>query len=289
MTFVVREHYVPKFLLNLFADDDGKLWIYDTAHANWFQSSPTTAGIEKNIYDQKVEKWLSQEIELPVSSIFRDLDDGKDNFSEDKLFLIAKFVAIQRVRVRAIEKIAESSHQNLVYDKLLETLDELGLAMSSNLLCRAKDDPKEFLETIGLHSLCNLALRGAMCDENFEIAESMVQMAWRVIRPENNRYIVTDNPVVIDVSDEGNELPECVLPISKTCAIHIGLYGNAGTINETIIDDRLVETLNLRILAASNRFVFASRKEDWISRNAHAKLPSQPHLTFGAEFIPDSY
>ena len=68
----------------------------------------------------------------------------------------------------------------------------------------------------------------------------------------------------------------------------LGEYGSPRMINKTIIDDKLVETLNLRILAGSSRFIFASRKEDWISRNAHRKVPSQPHLTFGAELIPAS-
>lgn len=65
MTFVVREHYVPRFLLSQFADCEGNLWEYDKAKANWFRATPTNIGIEKNIYNQDVEKWLSAEIEAP--------------------------------------------------------------------------------------------------------------------------------------------------------------------------------------------------------------------------------
>ena len=217
VSFVVREHYVPKFLLSQFTGCDGNLWVYDKAEVNWFQSTPTNVGIEKNIYDQSVEKWLSAEIEAPVSSIFRDLDNGKKDLSEEELLLISKFIAVQRVRVRAIETYTELNQPGLIHDKLKETFYDLagksGVEAGSKLLAQAEQDPSEFLKQNGLHNLCNLALIGTMHDDDFEIAKSMVQMAWRIIRPEDDRYIVTDNPVVIGIPYEVNESRECVLPV----------------------------------------------------------------------------
>ena len=270
MTFVKRNHFVPVSLLERFTDSDGKLWVYDKSEGKWFKTNPINAGVDKGIYDQDVEHWLAKEVEEPAISTFRGLDSGTTEITEEELLVIAKFIAIQRVRVRAIEKYVELTDSSLVRDKLEETFYELagdyGVEVGSKLLDQAECEPNEFLEQAGLHNLCNLALHGAMSNGNFEIAESMVDMAWRIICPSKGNFIVTDNPVVIGVPNEMNELPECVLPISNYMALHIGLYGRPRTLNEVIQDDRLVRWLNSRILAASLRFVYSSKQDRWIKK-----------------------
>lgn len=291
MTFVKRNHFVPISLLERFTDSDGKLWVYDKSEDKWFKTNPINVGVDKGIYDQDVEHWLAKEIEGPAISTFRRLDSGMTEISEDELHIIAKFIAVQRVRVRAIEKYVEMNDSSLVRDKLEETFYELagdyGVEMGSILLDQVGCEPYEFLEHSGLRNLCNLALHGAMSNGNFEIAESMVDMAWRIICPNKGAFIVTDNPVAIGVPNKKNELPECVLPISTDKALHLGLFGRPRALNAVIQDDRLVRRLNSRILAASLRFVYSSKQERWVNKSAYVKVPYHPPLTFDAPFIPD--
>ena len=292
MSKVVREHSVPIFLLERFTDSDGKLWGYDKLERNWFHTNPINAGVEKRIYDQDVEAWLSDEIEGPAGAIFKEIDRGATDISKEDLFVIAKFIAVQRVRVRAIEKYVELNEPDFVREKLEETFYELagdyGVEAASELLDQANSEPSDFLKHSGLRNLCNLALRGAMHSGNFEIAEEMVGLAWRIIRPNIGHFIVTDNPAIIGIPYVKNEHRECVLPIGTDKAFHLGSFGETGKLNEVIHDDRRVRLLNSRILTASLRFVYTSKKERWIEKSAYSRVLSRRHLTFEAPFIPDS-
>ena len=264
MLNVVREHYVPKFLLEYFTDDTGKVWVYDKKEKNWFRSSPLNVGIEKGIYDQDVESWLGQDVEAPTSLILKDVANDRMELSKENLFIIAKFITVQRARVRAIETYVEWTQQNLVRDTFLETMYELagesGAKCGLELLNQVGGDTKKLLERLALRKLCNLALRGAMSSNDFTWAKSIVDMAWRVICADTEQFILTDNPAVMDIPNEESELPEWVLPISKRQALHMGLFGVAGTLYEVRVDDDLVRKLNSRILAGANRFVYSPVK-----------------------------
>ena len=292
MSNVIREHYVPKFLLKSFANDTGEVWVYDKKEKNWFQSSPTNIGVEKGMYDQDVENWLSQDVEAPTSRILSDLANDRTELSEEELFVIAKFITVQRVRVRAIERYVELNQQDLVREKFQEILFELygepGMKYGAELLNQVGCDPKQLLMQLDLRNLCNLALCGAMSSNDFSMAECIVDMAWRVICTDKKQFILTDNPAVMGIPNKVSELPECVLPISKRQALHIGMFGVAGTLNEVRADDNLVRKLNDRILAGADRFVYAPVKANWISDNAHDKFPCHPKLIFDAPFIPSA-
>ena len=292
MSYVKQEHFVPSLLLKGFANDDGKLWVYDRDNDNWFQSSPGKTGREGEIYDQDVEKWLATNIEGPVSSVFSAMASGITDLTKEDLITIGKFITVQRARVRAIEYYVELNQPGLVYDTLKETFYELagdqGIAIGSNLLKQAGSDPKEFLELNGLRNLCNLALRGAMTSSNFELAESMADMAWRIISPKSAFFVTSDNPAVVGIPNQVSELPECVLPISSVLSLHMGLYGSPGKLNEVIRDDSLVRLLNTRVLAGVRRFVYTPNREDWISELTEARSSSLPELEFPAPFIPET-
>ena len=292
MSYVKQEHFVPKLLLKGFANDDGKLRVYDKENAKWFQSKPGETGTEGEIYDQDVEKWLATSIEGPVSSVFCAVANGRRDLSKEDLVTIGKFITVQRVRVRAIEYYVELNQPDLVSDALKETFHELagdqGLAIGSELLNQVEGDPKEFLALNGLRNLCNLALRGAMTSGNFELAESMSDMAWRIISPESEFFVISDNPAVVGIPNQVSESPECMLPISSELSLHIGLYGSPGKLNEAIRDDSLVRLLNTRLLAGVRRFIYTPKEEPWISETTKAREVSLPPLKFPAPYIPDT-
>ena len=266
--------------------------VYDKDNDNWFRSSPGNTGKEGDIYDQDVEKWLATDIEGPASSVFSAIAEGGPDLTEEDLVTIGKFITVQRARVRAIEYYVELNQPGLVLDALKETFYELagdqGLAVGSELLKQAGSDPKEFLELNGLRNLCNLALRGAMTNSNFELAESMAEMAWRIISPESEFFVTSDNPAVVGIPNQVSELPECVLPISAQLSLHASLYGSPSKLNEIIRDDSLVRLLNTRLLAGVRRFVYAPYGEDWISEINEARNSDLPQLKFDAPFIPDA-
>ena len=290
MSYVAREHVVPRFLLQRFTDNSGVIWAYDKQQKVWFQTTPINIGIEKGIYDQAIEQWLSNIVEGPASALFQELDAGKTTLSRGDLFVIARFITIQRVRVRAIEKFVELNQPDLVREKFQETLNELfgesGIEVGSEILNLVGHEPEELLGQLGLRNICNLALHGAMWSTSNELAESIVDMAWRLICADAERFILTDNPAVLGIPNKASELPECVLPISKNQALHMGLFGVSGSLYEIRQDDELVRTLNRRVLAGADRFVYTPTQQAWISKDADSKFIDLPELDFEAPFIP---
>ena len=70
-----RHHYVPRFLLSKFTNDEGKLWTYDTEHQRSWSGIPVSTGFERDLYAtnaktdehdfETVEKFLAAMIDGP--------------------------------------------------------------------------------------------------------------------------------------------------------------------------------------------------------------------------------
>lgn len=297
MTTVRRMHYVPRSLLRHFTDSDGKLWVYDKQERTWFLTSIVNAGVEKDIYPQDIESWFGKEIESPAGAIFKNLRNGKTNISGSDMSDVANFISAQMMRVPAIrDSISERDDPDFLHDIMqnianeLHTLEQLSkFSMSPSerkelkrLLYLSKSDPALFLSEQGRGDEFTLALEGRMRREDSQISGFLMRLAWRVIYTGKGRYILSDNPVAIwNLSHRGganDEKFECVLPIGNNCALHIGRYGNGGVINEVLKDDRLVRKFNSRMIARAHRFIYTSRKENWISKSSHSRFPRLPHF-----------
>jgi hypothetical protein len=74
MNITRKNHFLPKFYLDGFTNDYGKLWMYDESKLyspNCLK--PENIGFEKKLYHQKIEEFLSKHIEFPAAPILKKL------------------------------------------------------------------------------------------------------------------------------------------------------------------------------------------------------------------------
>ena len=156
---VVRMHYVPRLLLEHFADSQGLLHVYHIDEKRWFNPNPGHFGLEKNMYSQDVDKWLEREIEALAGEVFKKVRTGDTDLSEDERLTIARFISWQAFRTRlARERISGDDPEYLC--KMFE--DE---TFSSETLETLLGRPLTFEEREELKR-CSLNLNGVpFCQE----------------------------------------------------------------------------------------------------------------------------
>ena len=286
-------HYVPRLLLRRFTNDNGHLSVYHKQENRWFHSGVGNAGLENNIYESDVDAWLRDEIESAVGSVLKDMLSGNLSNVQEGLPIVADFIVTQKYRVPAMRTFLDED-PDFLYHRLVETLDELLdsadpapaelIQQRAVFLEIAKNDPQLLISQIPTLDIPNAALLGGMNSTDWKISDAFMAMAWRLIFAEEEEYILSDNPVSVQNLDEYD--PEIVLPISKNCAIHIGIFGSENVLNDSIVCDESVRQINLRTLAGSYRFIFASRESDWVTENAHRESLDYTPIVFDAPKVP---
>ena len=299
MTDTKRMHYVPRSLLRHFAAEDGNLAVYDKEKSRWFHASPNNAGVEKNIYLQEDETWLANSVENPALSPLDRLRSGEQiGFDERKI--IAKYIWTLARRVPAIRELTDTVFTSKnIYPVVKETRDQVeaisrlfpNRAISAQeqqdidrWLDLAREAPTELMTELGMADLLKVGLQSET-----SLWEFLPELAWRVVFSSQTRYIITDKPVTSFKLQDGANDPrfELFIPLSTRCTLHISRQGKPRTLQTDIVDEALARTLNTRTLTGAYRFVFCSREETWVSKNAH-RHPSQvrtPGVRWGVSDI----
>src|ERR1035437_8972537 len=119
MTKVKNQHYVPRFYLNHFLNDSGKIWAFDKwlskeyitnvnsiANENYFYDHSNSHAI--SVEEQFIEKRLS-EVEGQIAPVYESLisDLNSDRFtslSEDIRNCLCQFLVIQILRGKETRK-----------------------------------------------------------------------------------------------------------------------------------------------------------------------------------------
>ena len=288
-----RMHYVPRLLLRRFTNDDGVLSVYDKQERRWFHPGVGNIGLENNIYESDVDSWVRDTMESPVGVILKRMLSGDLAISKEDLTIVAGFIIIQKFRVPAIRLLLDED-PNFLYDRLSETYDEIIERIDPTppeliqereyILEIAKNDPHSLVSKFPQLDLPNAALMGGMNSTDWKIRDALTNMAWRLIYAKGEEYILSDAPVYVQNSDEYN--PEIVLPISKKCAIHIGIFGTGGVLNDSVECDELVRQLNSRTLTNSQRFIYASQEHNWVTENADRESFDFVPTVFDAPEVP---
>ena len=301
MTDVKRKHYVPLVLSKHFANSNGQVWVYDKQEKKWFCTNPINVAVEKDMYSQQMEQWLSEEVEGPVSPIFEKLSSRDADLNEGEMLLVARFIVTQMMRVSAVrdnvvEKYDAPGSPKL-RDVFLGEIEKFRLIYGEEKIRRLEDllntDPQAFREEMDWQpDSFGKMLEAPMHDEDVlnEHASFLMRFAWRIIHPDKGRFILSDKPIEVwnfKVVGVDNLLTEFFFPVSPKCAIHIGRYGQGGVVNEVSTQDRLVKRFNTEIAANAHRFIYSTRKERWVEKIAHARtqLSRRPHIRFGGPLI----
>lgn len=204
------QHYVPRFYLEGFQDDSGKLWCYDKQLDKAYQGSPDSLGGEKFFYDvPEVEKQLgvSQFIENWFNPLETDaattlkawrkslLTTGEFSPTESERHIMATYLAVQYLRTPRGRQKAEEltllaakiSFFNYLGEKDPEIANQIQNPIEEIQLSLAKDRRPAAHATI----LLNIPLIE-------ELATILLKHIWIVVENKTeSSYYTSDHPVVV--------------------------------------------------------------------------------------------
>ena len=304
-----RMHHNPKLLLDRFRGANNKIWEYEIARKSWRETSTREVGYEYNIYSDEIDERLKKEIESPIGEVFKKIRSGQTDLSVSERLQVACFISMQVFRTpdaRDNRLGWEKPDPRFLPDIMQEINDSIEISEASNglilsaearkkwdeWLYLSKANPEQLIEQRGWEDAFHLVLKEKF-SPNFPAHDVafFMQLAWRIIYADKEKYLTSDKPVemwTMDIPGMGgwqSDQFECVLPIGKEVAIHLGRYGKSGVLYEPIVNDGAVKILNLRRVAVANRYIYSSQKEEWIE-NADCHLGKLQHLRFlGYPFI----
>ena len=303
---VTRMHHVPRLLLNHFTDAQGSLHVYHLGERRWFKANPNHFGIKKSMYPQHVDEWLEHKVESAAGVVFKKVRNADTNLSEDERFIISRFISWQVFRTTLarmrLSNTDENQHAMMFQDEksYLETAEyrfERPLTPEEReevkrLSLLARTDPCKFVPEDGFAFLLENKM---VMDKNLTPTGNQdvfffMRLAWRIILAEKESFILSDNPVIITpLRGLGMDSPdfECVMPISKKSAIHIGRNRNMrGQDVEVVRSDKAVKRINARTLGNAYQYVISPRQDSWIKKNSNRGVaPTYSILRFSPEII----
>lgn len=172
----VRHHYVPRFYLERFTDQKGRLDAYQRNTRKRLKTTTANVAVETNLYtiididgdeNDHAEKIIS-DIETRLAPAFDDLVSGTWPPSHETRGLIANFIALQATRTR------ESFHA-------ISAIADRAFKLGINLLTREQ-----------MRELVDESLDEVVDDEELDeiIADFRDEDGYRVV-PSNNELVTT--------------------------------------------------------------------------------------------------
>jgi hypothetical protein len=199
-----KQHFIPRFYLEHFADGNGKLWTHDPVHDNLHYSTPENTGFETNIYTPEgedgtrmdiVEETLSK-VESSAAQLLPDLLAFKKLGDSDKAEF-AMFLATMFARSPAqLRQFA--AHQGKVAHWLGRVEVEHELRRKEELGTLSKDDEQTrlILTQKDIYEIHVDRRVGLVSFQQCEVlANLMKKMTWTFEVSENQELLTSDNSV----------------------------------------------------------------------------------------------
>lgn len=251
----VKQHYIPRFFLERFADENGVIYVYDVEHDSEYESNYESVGFINNLYETKwsdakpelgdyvlrndIEKTLAG-YDAEFSAFLRDLDkriipDQNPNAlicnKKDKMVL-KRFIA--NLLFRNPETMERLNSE--------EALQRLMSNEEVKIICEAMD----LMGLSGGKSVVEVASKKATVTEEFEggLAGKYIKLIDKVpfmfLYSRSNSFILSDMPVStgIDSNALGENKTFVFLPLSSQYAVLFGDYENIEKNKIAYIDDK---------------------------------------------------
>lgn len=114
--FTHRNHYIPQRYQLGFANDDGKVWLFDRKTLQFRAGVPINIGVQRDFYttvdgdgvpNDSVEKMLAS-LEGAVWPVIDHLDHRADDISSENRVHLALFAAFMRTRTPAFDQMSNN-------------------------------------------------------------------------------------------------------------------------------------------------------------------------------------
>ena len=294
-----RHHYVPRFHLNRFVEED-VLFVHDLQEGKSWKSRPEAAAFEKDLYRIDVPDMAPDALEIALSEIegaasivLRNIEDNHaiPTATED-LRTLLYFVALQAARIPQQRNNVDAMLQDVFrmmsvqvvdhrYDEIRKLIAQKNSAeaeLSKDELIRLIADP----DSVGIKVApeLELLLMKAMADGIYEI---LLQRPWNVavVTPnKSNRFLTSDSPVLLYFNREpppgwspGFGLNHTVVffAVSSTVAIWSDTDSRVG--DKIYMKNHMIRHMNWLTAMQCDRFVFSGRENVLVEDREHHKSP----------------
>jgi hypothetical protein len=301
-----RQHYIPKFYLEGFADpvDGAFLYQYEKGKDGFVKVSPANTALQKYYYEftlpdgnkdrETIEKALSG-VEQDAARVFRKIEVGQSLDHQEKS-LFSLFLTIMAMRVPAYRQDYESGAAQTMKEimRAVASDPEKFAIVSKRVRAKHGDEDSVSDERVrkfilnGKYDLkppSELSLQ-AVTELPVEIAEIIAKMHWSfLIAPMTCPFVTSDNPFFYD-DPTLNPLPkgsgllyrnvEVTFPMTPKIAF-LGTWYNLN--RERIqISEFAVREVNRRTVTCALRFVYASEGSTLLAKLVQKRAGNPPKM-----------
>ena len=265
---VIKQHYVPQFIIRNFADENGLLCIIDkqSSPIRDIKSKSTAILFENDMYETKnldgsyfdrnvIENKFAQ-IERHIANVLRAVDSELSNrrrLSSDEEAAFALFIALQLVRLPLVREIINASPKGrFTSDADKEIYDKATYRM----MLLSRESGFEYLKENGLElsEEAKEQLKGKSLLEytaSFILSECAIYV---LVTPDDQQYVLSDMPILI------NSCPDAkyIFPVAPRTAICCCLFEEAsksefgGFIQA---QSEWIEKINKQLCDKANRWI----------------------------------
>ncbi|MFN0193787.1 MAG: DUF4238 domain-containing protein [Aestuariivirga sp.] len=287
-----RQHYVPRFYLEHFSDENGQVWTYDSEGKSVRSAKPEQTAVETNFYSttneqgeyhDDLENWLA-EVESNAAGLYPKVLKGEalegDERAKFAVFLasllgrspamVTAYAEMQGYAVQTPTRFAAANPK--IFDAQMDRYDEeTGVTTSpeerSKLLEFMRDTSRYILEVDKKRGLAAIGVTDS-------IAPILNDMRWIVLESPDQHIITSDNPLVRVTPPETrhpiyrdggfmNKSVEVYIPLSPTKSL-AAFWSKDTTPSKHRIDKTRARHMNKLQAIYSERYLFASRRDSGI-------------------------
>jgi hypothetical protein len=281
--FTHRNHYIPQRYQLGFANDAGKVWLFDRKTLHYRDGAPINIGVQRDCYttvdnagvpNDSVEKMLAS-LEAAVWPVLDRLDRRVDEINAEDRVHLALFVAFMRTRTPAFDQMsnhtgntmfqwlakARSPTPEVVSEDYKKTTGKTIDQAEAQELFDAIHSDQYFVETPrqnNIKMMLNIAL---------ELGQAIVTMSWTIYwTTPDCTFVTSDNPFIVvpplstDTTVEGtgplSHGATNLIPLSSTTLLCARQDGS-GPLKFVRANRDFVRFTNQLVASASDRFLLA--------------------------------
>lgn len=279
------DHYLPQYYLSGFCElqTPGLITRYEKGIKEIITTNISNVAQENNYYSKEVETILANEIEEPANLVIKKIREYKNITFTEKYYLSVYIVALlkrvpesklrmKRLAPQALETVF--SQINITFDNILkdnpsdsERIDKRRQEANAIRRQLEKTIPKEiWLQDINPYS--SPRTLGAISSMN-----------WRfLINKKDSSYLTSDNPVYYHYDiGVGHMNSEVTFPISKNIILW-ATWKNDKKEGYYPANNKFIIENNRRTASTATRYLFFSRKEEWIVNLVNKSKYNVHHL-----------
>lgn len=248
------KHYIPQFLLRGFTEE-GRLFVFDKVHAEWFASQPKSIANEGDLWPDETETFVTETIENPAQHAIEQLRRRHQLTEEDRRVL-AQYIAFLWKRVPANR------------EQFLNGLPEVGESIRRDLNRTLKAEQRiianKHIDKLIAERPAALWQASIQAGFRRDVPGAIAGMQWQVFHADKPSYFASDNPVFFFRSDGiGRSTSELTLPFSSRAAL-VGRHASVDRPLHVSAQSFQVKEINRRTVSKATRFVFAQIQQPWM-------------------------